>query len=113
MNGIEAVLLPAVIVPIVGALIVVAGVKLEDAVEAGERPAGLRALSLTVYAVPLVNPDKKTKGSDGRYVDCRKSPLLTEYNMVLIPAVEDAVKFTKAVVFPVTTELITGALEVA
>jgi hypothetical protein len=48
--------LPAVAVPIVGALGTVAGITPFDAAEAGPVPTALVAVTVKVYAVPLASP---------------------------------------------------------
>jgi hypothetical protein len=56
VNDTDTCALPAVAVPIIGAPGTVAGVTEFDAAEAAPVPAMFVAVTVNVYAVPLVNP---------------------------------------------------------
>jgi hypothetical protein len=101
--------LPAIAETEVGAPGVVVGVTAVDAIEEAPVPALFVAVTIKVYAVPLVSPVTVS----GEKLPLTVKPLGAEVTVKLLivapPVLTGAVKFTTACALPATAETMVGA----
>lgn len=101
--------LPLVAVPIVGTPGIVAGITLLEAAEADPAPTALVAVTVKVYAVPLVSP-VTVRGLDAPVAVLPSGLEATVYEMIAKPPLDaGAAKLTVAAVLPATADPIVGA----
>jgi len=108
VNAIEAWVFPAVAVPIVGGPGTAPGVTLFEGADAGPVPTALVALTVNVYAVPLVSP-LRMMGEPGPLATIAPGEDVAVYDVTGEPFDAAAVNATPACVLPAAAMRFVGA----